>query len=67
MKRVGIAIDSWKLQIFTRRLTNAGIQFTTGPGVSADTMALYVETDDVKTVAEVCMAANTEAFNVGKP
>lgn len=60
--KAGIAIDAWKLPIFERHLTGAGYSFTSGAGVTADTLMLYVETArGVSELAVVVKAANDEA------
>ncbi len=61
---VGIAIDSWKLTIFDRRLTEAGFLYVKGPGVTDDTLLLRVQVHDAGEVGKVGVvveAANTEA------
>lgn len=59
--RAGIAIDDWKLSIFERHLVTAGYEFEQGPGLTDKTLTIYVETDDVKALHKVVVAANTEA------
>ena len=58
--KAGIAIDAWKLDIFTKRLTDAGYTFERGPGLVADTLMLYVITDDLPKLAVVVKEANTQ-------
>ncbi len=60
-KKVGIAIDKWKLATFTRHLTEAGFAFEKFDGVTADTWLLRVETKDVDALAVVVKAANDES------
>lgn len=60
---VGIAIDSWKLTIFTRRLKAAGHAFTTHPGVTPDTLLLKVEVTSPDALQETVKTANQEAAN----
>jgi hypothetical protein len=60
----GIMIDSWKLSIFERRLVSAGYAFTTGAGVTNDTLLLKVKTDDLKALEVVVRAANEEAAHI---
>ena len=60
-KKVGIAIDSWKLAIFERHLESAGYAFESHPGVAADTLTLIVVTDSVSELRPIVEAANNEA------
>ncbi len=60
----GIAIDDWKLSIFERKLAAAGYAFTTGAGVTDDTLLLKVETDNLKALEVVVRAANEEAARI---
>ena len=62
-KRIGIAIDAWKLTIFRRRLEAAGFTWTEHAGV-AKTLLLRVETDQLHKLKETVEAANTEAATV---
>jgi hypothetical protein len=41
--KAAIAIDKWKLEIFTRHLTQDGYSFVSGPGVTHDTLMINVE------------------------
>ena len=61
MKKVGIAIDRWKLSIFKHHLEGAGYTYDTGPGVTTDAMMIAVETEDVHALEKVVRAANNEA------
>lgn len=65
--KICIAIDSWKLRTFTRRLTKAGYTYEQTPGLTADTLHLFVVTDDKDALQAVVVAANNEAARVGKP
>lgn len=65
--KAGIAIDTWKLDIFTKRLTDAGYTFEQGPGLVSNTLMLYVITDDVPKLGVVVKEANEEARRQGKP
>lgn len=58
--KAGIAIDSWKLDIFAHRLAEAGYQFQQGPGLSPDTLLLTVVTDNSIALQKVVEAANRE-------
>jgi hypothetical protein len=64
--KAGIAIDNWKLSIFERRLTNAGFSFKKNGGLTADTMVLTVESNNLERLAEVVKAANGEAKLTGR-
>lgn len=66
MKNVGIAIDRWKLPIFTRRLVEAGYQFTEHDFTDT-AMLLKVNTEDVEALGVVVRASNDEAAKAGKP
>lgn len=57
----GIAIDSWKRNIFERHLTAAEYAFTTGAGVTNDTLLLKVQTEDLKALEVIVREANDEA------
>lgn len=59
--KAGIAIDTWKLAIFTRHLEQSGYEFTQGAGIAPDTLMLYVVTDNAQALQAVLRAANTEA------
>lgn len=59
--KVGIAIDSWKLKIFKRRLDLAGFPFKKNPGVTDDTLLLTVDTDDPARLGKLVLEANKEA------
>lgn len=59
--RAAIAIDRWKLPIFERYFARAGHAHTWSDGLTEDTMFLYVETDNGQALAQVILAANTEA------
>lgn len=60
MKKAAIVIDTWKFNIFQRRLTEAGYRFerTKGP---EDTFILTVETDKLQALAQVILQAQQEA------
>lgn len=59
--QVGIAIDAWKLPIFERYLTAGGFTYTQGPGLTADSLHLYVRTSEIQTLAEYVRKANAAA------
>ena len=63
MKRIGIVIDKWKLEIFTKVLNEAGYVFTRKPGLTKDTLILYIEIpdDEVAKLSDVVVVANNRA------
>lgn len=63
--KAAIAIDDWKLPIFSRHLTQAGYAFTKAQGLTPDMLILSVETPNVNALGSVVRAANTEAAGVG--
>lgn len=60
MKTAGIVLDSWKLAIFKRHLKGAGFEFTTHPGITADTLTLKVKTELIAPLQRVIEAAQKE-------
>lgn len=69
IKMAGIAIDAWKLPVFSKRLTNAGFTYEQKPGLDPGTYILKVPAAlvDLQQLAQVCLAANTEAARTRKP
>lgn len=67
MKKAGIVIDAWKLQIVERRLKAAGYAFENAGPFSTGTMVLRVDTTNLVALGEVVKAANTEAAQTGAP
>jgi hypothetical protein len=61
INKCAIAIDSWKLPIFSRNLVAAGYHYTEGPGLSPNTLFLYVKTDNAQALAQTVLASNKEA------
>lgn len=61
--RAGVAIDSWKLSIFEKHLTEAGYTYETRPGVTSDSLMLHVVVDNssLHDLHKAVLAANTEA------
>ena len=59
--KIGIAIDGYKLNTFTKHLSVAGYTFNKSPGLTGDTLLLTVETHDKDALEKVIRAANTEA------
>lgn len=65
MLKVAIAIDEWKLPIFERRLSQAGYAYEKGVGLTADTLLLTVQAENIEALGVVVKAANTEAARNG--
>lgn len=61
MLKAAIAIDDWKLPIFTRHLSEAGYVFEQLPGVTDDSLLLMVNALSAKELEVVVRAANDEA------
>ena len=59
--KIGIAIDRWKFEFFSKHLKEAGFKFTTGGRVTPDTMILYVVVDSAESLKLITEAANDEA------
>ena len=57
MIKVGIAIDTCKLDVFDEVLTKAGYSYTKLRGMTADTLLLMVECDDIDVLAKHVLAA----------
>lgn len=60
MKKIGIAIDKWKLKIFKKHLGNAGYEFKKKPGITPDTLCLMIKADTEQEIASIAQAANNE-------
>ncbi len=60
MKTAAVAIDGWKLPAFKKHLDAAGYSYTVGPGVTRDSLMLYVKFKWVKELKPIIEAANTE-------
>lgn len=67
MSKAAIAIDKWKLPIFSRILVEKGYRYTEGPGLTRDTLFLYVHTDNMQALAQTVLACNKEAAKNGVP
>lgn len=65
--KIGIAIDRWKLAIFSKHLSAAGYEYKGTNGVTPDTLMLYVTTKSAAELEPVVRAANTEAAKEGAP
>jgi hypothetical protein len=66
VKKIAIAIDNWKLPIFDRHLSQAGYTYAQVPFTDG-TMLLKAETTNAQALAQVTLAANTEAARTGAP
>ena len=60
MKRIGIAIDKWKLKIFKKVLNEGGYKFEQNPGLTKNMLILSVEVEDneVNKIADIVAVAN---------
>ena len=67
MKKAAIAIDAWKLPIFSRILVEKGYHYTEGPGLTPGTLFLYVHTDNMQALGQAVLACNQEAAKKGPP
>lgn len=67
MKKAAIAIDRWKLPIFSRNLVAKGYAYTEGPGLTKGTLFLYVHTENMQALAQTVLACNKEAAKQGAP
>lgn len=67
MPKAAIAIDNWKKDIFERHLSQAGYSFSRSPGLTAGTMFLSVQTENIEALAEVVKAATIEAARTRQP
>lgn len=65
--KAAIAIDAWKLDIFERRLGQAGYAFENAGALTTGTLVLKVSTDNLSALGEVVKAANAEAARTGAP
>lgn len=66
MTKAGIVIDTWKLSIFERHLTQSGYTYENKGALTKDSLLLRVSTSNLDALAEVVKAANTEAARTGK-
>lgn len=60
--KIGIFLDLWKKDIFHRHLSEAGFTYEETPGITPDTMAMIVYTDDKDGLEKVVREANHEAW-----
>ncbi len=58
-----IAIDKYKLPVFSKRLVEAGFHYEQLPGVTSDSLMLSVtyKQEDQQKLAQLVLAANKEA------
>ncbi len=63
VKKAGVVIDRWKLPIFTRHLKNAKFSYEEVGELAQDvlTLMVVVEPGQAQRLAQVILAANTEA------
>lgn len=66
-KKAAIAIDKWKLPIFSRILVERGYHYTEGPGLTKDMLFLYVHTDNLQALGQTVLVCNKEAAKTGAP
>jgi len=43
MKKIGVAVDDYKVPAFERGIKEAGFEYKTGPGVTSDTKLISVQ------------------------
>ena len=67
MPVANIALDSWKLDIFQRHLTQAGYKCPEAKPLIAGTLLLTIQTDNLEALQQVVQAANQEAALTGAP
>lgn len=69
LKTAGIAIDSWKLSIFERHLKEGGYEFINAGKLLKGTLLLKVSVAEggQQALAQVVLAANTEAARTNRP
>lgn len=65
-KRVGIAIDDWKLPIFERWLNQYGYEFINSGNLSPGVLLLKVTTTNVVALRKVVDQATAEAARTGR-
>lgn len=65
--KAGILIDSWKLPIFERHLTQSGYKYDTPVPVGNGILAFKVDTSNVEALQEVIQAAQDESKLTGPP
>jgi hypothetical protein len=61
--KAAIAIDKWKLPIFSRNLVAAGFNYSEAGAITDDALILHVELEQpqAQKLAQVVLASNTEA------
>lgn len=65
--KFGIAIDDWKLPVFEKHLTDAGMKYEVGNGITAGCLTIYLFSDSQDRVVQIVKAANEAARAAGKP
>lgn len=66
MKTAGVAIDSWKLEIFERHLGAAGYAFEVKKGFTKDTLLILVKVERASELVSILEAATKECANARK-
>jgi len=61
MKKVGIGIDSYKLDVFKKYLDNGGYTYKVFSSLGEDTYFISVQTDSVAKLQEIVVKANNKA------
>jgi hypothetical protein len=59
--KAGILIDTWKLPIFEKHLSQVGFIWEQTEGITKDTLLLKVQTDNVAQLDYIVRVANREA------
>lgn len=62
--RAAIALDTWKIGIFDRHLTEAGFTYSVAGKISESITVLHVETENLLGLAPIVKAANAEAQSI---
>jgi len=61
MKKIGIAIDPWKLDIFERNLKEGGFtEYMVTPGETMTAITIRAPRSDMVSLGEIVKAANDE-------
>lgn len=61
MKKIGIALDSWKKDIFERHLKQNGYTWVDAGELTRGVVVFQVQTENRDALHRVILAANTEA------
>ncbi|MDT8284908.1 MAG: hypothetical protein RQ767_05230, partial [Thermovirgaceae bacterium] len=60
--KAAIGIDDWKLNTFTEMLENEGYAFEVNPGVTDDSLILFVFADDLNALSDLVFRMNAESI-----